>query len=95
MADECKAAVKHLLNTGRNSQKEEECVRKALPTIFQMQWYGMCGFCMVAYEMQNCCETLAKHWKKQPKRERIGPKGFTDNVPNAVVRKVRLLNRGR
>ena len=55
----------------------------------------MCGFCMVAYEMQNCCETLAKHWKKQPKRERIGPKGFTDNVPNAVVRKVRLLNRGR
>ena len=90
----CKTAVKHLLNTRRNSQKEEACVRKALLRIFQMQWYGMCGFWIVAYEMQNCCETLAKHWKKQPKRRRICPKGFTDNFPNAVVRNVRLLHRG-
>ena len=44
----CKTAVKHLLNTRRNGQKER----------------------------------------------RICPKGVTDNFPNAVVRTVRLLNRG-
>ena len=72
----CKTAVKHLLNTRRNSQKEEACVRKALRRIFQMQWYGMCGFCIVAYEMQNCCETLAEHWRNSQKEKEFVSKAL-------------------
>ena len=82
----CKTAVKPLLNTRRNSQNEEDFVRKALQTIFQMQWYGIFALLDPGSEMQNCGETLAKHWKKQPKRRRFCPKSFTNNFPNAVVR---------
>ena len=65
----CKTSLKHLLITRRNGQKEEDFVRKALQTIFQMQCYGMCGFSIVAYEMHKRCDTVAKNTRRNGQKE--------------------------
>ena len=53
----CKTAVKHLLNTRRNSQKEKEFVSKALRTIFKCSGTECAAF--ESWPMK--CKTPVKH----------------------------------
>ena len=47
----CKTPVKHLLNIGRNSQEEEEFVRKALMVARRPEWQFFLHFEFSIYQL--------------------------------------------